>query len=89
MPECGKIIRASRSKTASAKTGNPVATRSVCSRVKSSTNQEQSDGSKHDGVPFCPIGLRMHLTHRFAHTKGYQAQRYHCPLPFPDRTGQM
>lgn len=41
-----------------------------------------------DGVPLCPIGLRMHPTYRFAHTKGYQAQRYRCPLLFPQRTGQ-
>ncbi len=41
-----------------------------------------------DGVPWCPIGLRMHPTYRFLHTKGYQAQRYRCPLLFPQRTGQ-
>jgi hypothetical protein len=41
-----------------------------------------------DGVPFCPIGLRMHPTYRFTHTKGYQAQRYRCPLLKPSRTGQ-
>jgi hypothetical protein len=41
-----------------------------------------------DGVPVCPIGLRMHPTYCFAHTKGYQAQRYRCPLLFPQRTGQ-
>ena len=42
----------------------------------------------HDGMPLCPIGLRMHPTYRFMHTKGYQAQRYRCPLLFPERTGQ-
>ena len=41
-----------------------------------------------DGVPLCPIGLRMHPTYRFLHTKGYQAQRYRCPLLFPQRTGE-
>jgi hypothetical protein len=41
-----------------------------------------------DGVPLCPIGLRMHPTYRFLHTKGYQAQRYRCPLLFPERTGE-
>jgi Transposase DDE domain len=47
------------------------------------------DGPRdHDGVPLCPIGLRMHPTYRFAHTKGYQAQRYRCPLLFPERTGE-
>jgi hypothetical protein len=39
-----------------------------------------------DGVPRCPIGLRMHPTFRYAHTYGYQAQRYRCPLLFPDAT---
>lgn len=47
------------------------------------------DGPRdHDGVPFRPIGLRMHPTYRFAHPKGYQAQRYRCPLLFPERTSQ-
>src|SRR5437588_6151387 len=41
-----------------------------------------------DGVPLCPIGLRMHPTYRFLHTKGYHAQRYRCPLLFPRRTGE-
>ncbi len=41
-----------------------------------------------DGVPFCPIGLRMHPTYRFLHTKGYHALRYRCPLLFPQRTGE-
>ena len=41
-----------------------------------------------DGTPRCPIGLRMHPTYQFQHTKGYRAQRYRCPLLFPTRTGQ-
>ncbi len=41
-----------------------------------------------DGVPLCPIGLRMSPTYRFLHTNGYHAQRYRCPLLFPQRTGQ-
>jgi hypothetical protein len=41
-----------------------------------------------DGVPRCPIGLRMHPTISFAHTNGYQAQRYRCPLLSPQPTGQ-
>jgi len=41
-----------------------------------------------DGVPRCPIGLRMHPTYRYAHTYGYAAQRYRCPLLFPEATGQ-
>ncbi len=41
-----------------------------------------------DGVPRCPIGLRMHPTYQFQHTKGYRAQRYRCPLLFPQPTGQ-
>ena len=41
-----------------------------------------------DGTPLCPIGLRMHPTYQFQHTKGYRAQRYRCPLLFPEPTGQ-
>jgi hypothetical protein len=41
-----------------------------------------------DGVPLCPLGLRMHPTYQFAHTNGYRAQRYRCPLLFPTPTGQ-
>lgn len=41
-----------------------------------------------DGTPLCPIGLRMHPTYQFAHTNGYRAQRFRCPLLFPERTGE-
>ncbi len=41
-----------------------------------------------DGVPRCPMGLRMQPTYQFHHTKGYRAQRYRCPLLFPQPTGQ-
>ncbi len=41
-----------------------------------------------DGTPLCPIGLRMHPTYQFQHTKGYRAQRYRCPLLYPTPTGQ-
>jgi Transposase DDE domain len=41
-----------------------------------------------DGVPLCPKGLRMHPTFRYAHTNGYRAQRYRCPLLFPQATDQ-
>ncbi len=41
-----------------------------------------------DGTPLCPIGLRMHPTYQFQHTKGYRAQRYRCPLLYPAPTGQ-
>jgi hypothetical protein len=41
-----------------------------------------------DGVPLCPIGLRMHPTYRYAHPYGYHAQRYRCPLLFPEPNGQ-
>jgi len=40
-----------------------------------------------DGVPLCPIGLRMHPTYHFSHTSGYRAQRFRCPLLFPQATG--
>ena len=39
-----------------------------------------------DGVPLCPKGLRMTPTYQFAHTNGYRAQRYRCPLLFPEKT---
>ena len=41
-----------------------------------------------DGTPLCPIGRRMAPTFRFAHTNGYHAQRYRCPLLFPQPTGE-
>jgi hypothetical protein len=41
-----------------------------------------------DGTPQCPIGLRMHPIFSYAHTNGYRALRYRCPLLFPEATGQ-
>jgi hypothetical protein len=41
-----------------------------------------------DGTPRCPIGLPMYPTTRFNHTYGYRAQRFQCPLLFPEHTGQ-
>jgi Transposase DDE domain len=41
-----------------------------------------------DGTPRCPMGLRMSPTYQFQHTNGYRAQRYRCPLLFPQATGQ-
>ena len=41
-----------------------------------------------DGTPRCSAGLRMHPTYQFAHTNGYRAQRFRCPLLFPAHTGQ-
>jgi hypothetical protein len=41
-----------------------------------------------DGVPWCARGLRMHPTYQFQHTHGSRAQRYRCPLLFPERTDQ-
>ncbi len=40
-----------------------------------------------DGTPRCPIGLPMHPTTQFNHTNGYRAQRFQCPLLFPQKTG--
>lgn len=42
-----------------------------------------------DGVPLCPIGLRMHPTFQFNHTYGYRAQRFRCPLLFPKANGEQ
>ena len=41
-----------------------------------------------DGTPRCPKGLRMQPTYQFDHTDGYRAQRFRCPLLFPEPTGQ-
>jgi hypothetical protein len=40
-----------------------------------------------DGTPRCAIGLPMHPTKQFNHTYGYRAQRFQCPLLFPEQTG--
>lgn len=42
-----------------------------------------------DGVPLCAKGLRMHSTFPFSHTSGSRAQRFRCPLLFPEVTGEM
>jgi len=52
---------------------------------------EHGHGEGHfdpDGTPLCDQGLRMHPTYQFQHTNGYRAQRFRCPLLFPQRTGQ-
>jgi hypothetical protein len=41
-----------------------------------------------DGTPRCPIGLRMTPTFHYAHTNGYRALRYRCPLLVPQATGE-
>ncbi len=40
-----------------------------------------------DGTPRCSEGLRMHPTFLFRHTNGFHAQRFRCPLLFPQPTG--
>lgn len=40
-----------------------------------------------DGTPRCARGLAMSPSYVFAHTAGYQAQRFRCPLLFPQPTG--
>jgi len=40
-----------------------------------------------DGTPRCDKGLLMHPTKQFDHTYGYRAQRFQCPLLFPEQTG--
>ncbi len=54
-------------------------------------NQHGHPDSKRDrdGVPFCSKGLRMQPTYQFAHTSGYQTQRFRCPLLVPIPTGQI
>jgi hypothetical protein len=41
-----------------------------------------------DGTPLCSKGLRMHPTYLFRHSNGFRAQRFRCPLLFPERTGE-
>ena len=41
-----------------------------------------------DGVPRCHMGLRMVPRFFFAHSNGYRAQRFGCPLVFPTRLDQ-
>lgn len=40
-----------------------------------------------DGTPRCAKGLPMAPTYQFEHTNGYRAQRFRCPLLFPEPTG--
>lgn len=40
-----------------------------------------------DGTPCCPTGRPMVASYQFAHTKGYQAQIFRCPLLYPQPTG--
>ena len=41
-----------------------------------------------DGTPYCSKDLRMQPVFFFQHTNGYRAQRFRCPLLFPEATGQ-
>lgn len=41
-----------------------------------------------DAVPICRKGLRMVPTFQLAHTNGYCAQRFGCPLLVPQATGE-
>jgi hypothetical protein len=42
-----------------------------------------------DGTPRCSKGLRMTPTFQFQHTNGFRAQRFRCPLLFPEPTGEI
>lgn len=41
-----------------------------------------------DGTPLCPMSLPMHPTMQFHHTNGFRAQRFQCPLLFPQATAE-
>jgi hypothetical protein len=41
-----------------------------------------------DAVPRCDAGLRMNPTYAFQHTYGYRAQRFRCPLLYPEPTAE-
>jgi hypothetical protein len=64
------------------------ATRSGIAAVPLNQHAHPAYSRDPDGTPLCPISLRMHPTYQFQHTKGYRAQRYRCPLLFPEPTGQ-
>jgi hypothetical protein len=40
-----------------------------------------------DGTPRCAAGLAMTPSYTFQHTHGYRAQRFRCPLLFPQPSG--
>jgi hypothetical protein len=42
-----------------------------------------------DGTPLCLKGLAMSPSYVFAHTEGYRAQEFRCPLLHPQRTAQI
>jgi len=41
-----------------------------------------------DGTPLCPEKLPMTAHFQFKHPNGSRAQRFRCPLLFPEKTGQ-
>jgi hypothetical protein len=41
-----------------------------------------------DGTPRCTRGLAMAPSYVFQHTNGYRAQRFRCPLLFPQPMGE-
>jgi hypothetical protein len=49
-------------------------------------NQHSKTQRMADGTPYCSKGLPMHPTMQFNHTNGYRAQRFQCPLLFPEKT---
>lgn len=51
-------------------------------------NQHSKTCFQPDGTPYCPKGLPMYPTMQFNHTNGYRAQRFKCPLLFPEKTGE-
>src|SRR5712692_4952536 len=50
-------------------------------------HSHSSGGRAADGTPRCEKGLLMQPTYQFDHTNGYRAQRFRCPLLFPEPTG--
>ncbi len=53
-------------------------------------NKHGHDNARYDsdGTPLCEKGLRMHPTIQFNHTNGYRAQRFVCPLLYPEANGE-
>jgi hypothetical protein len=52
-------------------------------------HSQSSSGRAADGTPRCEQGLLMQPTYQFDHTYGYRAQRFRCPLLFPNKTGAV
>jgi hypothetical protein len=65
-----------------------VAHRGGIAAIPLNTHGHEEVSRDPDGTPRCSAGLRMSRTFQFWHTNGFRAQRFRCPLLFPERTGE-